>query len=113
MRVETLLPQASVEAFHQGFIGGCAAPGEVQLHPVFICPPIHDLAGKLTPGVHLDRRRCASLRHQSRHRIGDVVAFQRLVNNDIQALMREVIHYRQRSETAIIEQCITDEVHAP
>ncbi|MCF8836511.1 hypothetical protein JH282_08310 [Xanthomonas campestris pv. campestris] len=53
-----------------------------------------NLAGKLTPVVHFDRRRFASLSHQSRHRIGDVVAFQRLVNDDVRPLMREVIHHR-------------------
>ncbi|OLG44656.1 hypothetical protein BXO8_16915 [Xanthomonas oryzae pv. oryzae] len=44
----------SIGSFHQGVIGWCATPGEVQLHPVFIYPPIHDPAGKLTPVVHLD-----------------------------------------------------------
>lgn len=49
MRVETLLPQAAIEAFHLGVIRRLARTAEVEFDAALIGPFVHDLGNESLP----------------------------------------------------------------
>src|SRR5213080_2060893 len=113
MRIEALLPQATIEAFHFGIVRRLAGTTKVEFDAALIGPFIHDLGNELAAIVDFDNAGQPSLRCNAIERIHDILSFQALAYLDGQTLPRIVVYYGQCAQSPAIEQRICDEIHAP
>src|SRR5258707_173230 len=98
--IEALVSKLAVEAFDVAVLGRLAWPDEVQLHAPLEGPGIERLGDELRTVVDANALRIAAHGHQKREHGDDVLASDRRVHLDDQALAREAVDDAQRAEGA-------------
>lgn len=91
MCVQTLLPEAPVEAFDLGVVSGRARPAEIQFNAMFIGPAIHCLRNELAAIVDLDRGGVPAHGSNTRQRFEYMLPLQTLSDLDGQAFPGVVV----------------------
>lgn len=111
--VEAFIPEAAVEAFDEGVLGGLAGLNQFELDAVPIGPLVQCPPRELWPLVGSDSSGIAAEGRDAVEDAGDIGAADGLICDDVDGFPRVVIDHGQALDPAAAGQRIEDEIHRP
>lgn len=111
MHVQAFISETAVKRFYIRVISWLSRSGENQCNIIFIGPQIQNLRDEFAAIIYLYALRRAVQRLQVLHYGDHIIALDRKISKDCQALPTKIINYSLGPDPTTIEQLIGDKIH--